>query len=79
MFGKWNRLHSRRDQPDDACLRSRLCHERVLARAGTAKYYDVVVDGKVNEAAAWYYPEVKEKAQNIKDFVAFWNGVKVSA
>ncbi|MFQ5790694.1 MAG: DUF427 domain-containing protein [Acidobacteriota bacterium] len=44
---------------------------------GTARYYDVVVDGQLNEAAAWYYPEPKEAAKRIKDYVAFWGGVTV--
>lgn len=44
---------------------------------GTASYYHVVVDGKRNENAAWYYPEPKEKAAHIKDHVAFWKGVTV--
>jgi uncharacterized protein (DUF427 family) len=44
---------------------------------GEASYYDVVVDGQVNSDAAWYYPEPKEAASNIKDHVAFWKGVKV--
>jgi len=44
---------------------------------GTASYYDVVVDGKVNKDAAWYYPEPKDAAANIKDHVAFWHGVTV--
>ena len=44
---------------------------------GTASYYDVVVDGETNSAAAWFYLNPKEKAANIKDHVAFWNGVEV--
>jgi uncharacterized protein (DUF427 family) len=44
---------------------------------GVASYYDVVVDGKVNSDAAWYYPEPSDAAANIKDRVAFWHGVKV--
>lgn len=44
---------------------------------GTASYYDVVVDGKLNAAAAWYYPDPKEAATQIKDYVAFWHGVQV--
>ena len=44
---------------------------------GVASYYDVVVDGKENSDAAWYYPELSEAAANIKDRVAFWHGVKV--
>lgn len=44
---------------------------------GTASYYTVVVDGQANKDAAWYYPDPKEKAQNIKNYVAFWRGVQV--
>ncbi len=44
---------------------------------GTANYYDVVVDGKVNKDAAWYYADPKAAAANIKGRVAFWKGVKV--
>jgi uncharacterized protein (DUF427 family) len=44
---------------------------------GTASYYDVVVDGKTNKDAAWYYPEPKSAAANIKDHIAFWKGVTV--
>ena len=44
---------------------------------GTASYYDVVVDGKVNEGAAWYYPEPKEAAKEIAGHVAFWRGIVV--
>ena len=44
---------------------------------GTASYYDVVVDGKINKDAAWYYPDTKPAANNVKGFVAFWKGVSV--
>ena len=44
---------------------------------GVASYYDVVVDGKVNKDAAWYYADPKPAAMNIKDHVAFWKGVVV--
>jgi uncharacterized protein (DUF427 family) len=46
---------------------------------GVASYYDVVVDGKVNKDAAWYYPEPKEAAANIRGYIAFWHGVKVES
>ena len=46
---------------------------------GTASYLNLVVDGEVNEGAAWYYPEPKEAAAEIKDRVAFWKGVEVTA
>jgi uncharacterized protein (DUF427 family) len=44
---------------------------------GTASYYDVVVNGETNKDAAWYYPDPKPEAHNIKGFIAFWKGVKV--
>jgi uncharacterized protein (DUF427 family) len=44
---------------------------------GSASYYDVEVNGKTNRDAAWYYPEPKAAAKQIKGYVAFWKGVKV--
>jgi uncharacterized protein (DUF427 family) len=44
---------------------------------GTASYYDVEVNGKRNAGAAWYYPEPKAAAKQIKGYVAFWKGVTV--
>jgi uncharacterized protein (DUF427 family) len=46
---------------------------------GTARYYTLVVDGKENADAAWYYPEAKSAASNIAGRVAFWKGVKIEA
>ncbi|HYX96407.1 MAG TPA: DUF427 domain-containing protein [Geodermatophilus sp.] len=45
---------------------------------GTASYYTLEVDGQTNPDAAWYYPEPKEAAAEIRDRVAFWRGVTVS-
>jgi uncharacterized protein (DUF427 family) len=44
---------------------------------GLASYYDVVVDGKVSRDGAWYYHDPSQEAAQIKDYVAFWHGVKV--
>jgi uncharacterized protein (DUF427 family) len=44
---------------------------------GMASYYDLVVDGATNKDAAWYYPEPKEAAREIRGRVAFWKGVEV--
>ena len=44
---------------------------------GTAHYYDLVVDGSGNPGAAWYYPDPKQAASDIKDRIAFWRGVQV--
>ena len=44
---------------------------------GQASYYDLVVDGKTNKDAVWYYPQPKEAARQITNRVAFWKGVEV--
>jgi uncharacterized protein (DUF427 family) len=44
---------------------------------GEASYRSVVVDGKRNDDAAWYYPAPKDAAKEITDRVAFWKGVTV--
>lgn len=44
---------------------------------GLANYYDVTVDGEINEDAAWTYREPKDAARNIAGHVAFWRGVSV--
>ncbi len=44
---------------------------------GTASYYHLTVDGETNRDAAWYYPDPKDAAAEIRDRVAFWKGVEV--
>lgn len=44
---------------------------------GEAHYYHVVVDGRCNDNAAWYYPEPKAAANNLKGYIGFWNGVEI--
>ena len=44
---------------------------------GVASYYNVVVAGRTNADAAWYYPAPKDAAKQIKDHVAFWKDVSV--
>ncbi|KAJ4424801.1 hypothetical protein N0V82_000520 [Gnomoniopsis sp. IMI 355080] len=39
---------------------------------GDASYYNIKADDQELTNAAWYYPTPKEKAANIKDFVAFY-------
>lgn len=58
-------------------------HQTECFWKGTASYYDVEVDGNVNEAAAWYYPEPKDGSvervkANFANYVAFWRGVEVT-
>jgi len=45
---------------------------------GLASYYTLNVDGKKNQDAAWFYPQPKEAANHITNYVAFWKGVKVT-
>ena len=44
---------------------------------GTARYYTIEVNGKVNPDAAWYYPAPKPAAQHIAGRIAFWRGVTI--
>lgn len=44
---------------------------------GTASYYTLEVEGKINKDAVWYYPEPSELAKGIRGRVAFWKGVKI--
>jgi uncharacterized protein (DUF427 family) len=44
---------------------------------GEASYYNVEVNGEVNQDAAWYYPTPKDAAKHVKGRVAFWRGVRV--
>ena len=53
-------------------------HTSVCGWKGTAHYYDIVVGDEVNPNAAWYYPEPKDAAAQIRGRVAFWKGVRVS-
>jgi uncharacterized protein (DUF427 family) len=58
------------------CLRESSSHT-LCSWKGKASYYDIVVDDAINRDAAWYYPEPKQEALNIKNYVAFWHGVEV--
>ncbi len=46
---------------------------------GVAGYFDVVVKGQTNTGAAWYYADPKPVASDIKDYVAFWKGIRVTS
>ncbi len=45
---------------------------------GTAAYLTLTVDGEENVDAAWFYPAPKDAAAEIKDHVAFGEGVEVT-
>ena len=44
---------------------------------GTASYYSLSAGGQENTDAAWYYPQPKEAAENIRGRLAFWKGVSI--
>ena len=43
---------------------------------GQASYYNIIIGETVEPDAAWYYPEPKDAANQIKDYVAFYKGVE---
>jgi len=58
-------------------------HHTTCHWKGEASYYDVVVNGEVNEFGAWYYPIPKDGSiervkKDFTNYVAFWNGIEVS-
>jgi uncharacterized protein (DUF427 family) len=65
-----------RDAVREDVLRPSSTHT-VCPWKGTASYYSLEVDGKINADAAWYYPTTKDAAKNIEGRVAFWKGVEV--
>ncbi len=56
-------------QPSDTHT---ICHWK-----GQASYYTITVNGQSNKDAAWFYPEPKDAAKQIRDYIAFWRGVRV--
>lgn len=54
-------------------------HKSVCFWKGEASYYDLEVNGKRNENAAWFYPKPFRSASEIQGRIAFWKGVQVQA
>ncbi|CAN7632939.1 DUF427 domain-containing protein [Pseudorhodoferax sp. LjRoot39] len=52
-------------------------HKSTCPWKGQASYYSLLVDGELNQDAAWYYADPKPAAAEIKNRVAFWKGVKI--
>lgn len=44
---------------------------------GKASYYTIRVNGSENPDAAWYYPRPSSAAAYLRNYVAFWRGVKI--
>lgn len=49
-----------------------VCHWK-----GVADYYHVQVDEEILRNAAWYYPDPKEAALQIRDYMAFGKGIMI--
>lgn len=52
-------------------------HHTTCAWKGVASYFHVVVDGRQNPNAAWYYSDPKPAARSIAGRIAFWKGVQI--
>ena len=52
-------------------------HHTTCPWKGEASYYTITVKGKENKNAAWYYPSPSDDAKQIKDHIAFWNGITI--
>ncbi len=57
-------------------------HHTTCPWKGLASYYDIVVNGHMNDFGAWYYEEPKTGAiervgHDFSNYVAFWNGVEI--
>lgn len=46
-------------------------------RKGKASYFTINVDGQLNIDSAWTYPEPREDAHHIKNYIAFWKGIQI--
>lgn len=53
-------------------------HRTTCGWKGEASYYDIVVGDQRNANAAWFYPETKSAADNVRGRIAFWRGVEVA-
>lgn len=54
-------------------------HTSTCGWKGLANYFSINVDGHINENAAWVYKTPKPSAAEITHYVAFWQGVTISA
>jgi uncharacterized protein (DUF427 family) len=64
------------DSVNEALLEASASHTTCPWK-GVASYKSIVVDGKRNPDAAWFYPDPLPAAAEIKGRFAFWKGVTV--
>jgi len=67
-----------RSSLDLACIRESSEKRTYCHWKGFSDYLDIVVDGEVNEGAAWHYEEPYEASSIIRDRVAFWRDVEIT-
>lgn len=53
-------------------------HESTCPWKGRASYYNIEVNGEIRDESGWYYKNPSVAAKQIKNYVAFWKGVRVS-
>ncbi len=54
-------------------------HKTMCKWKGEASYLSLLVDGEMLPDAAWFYANPNPDAEEIRDRVAFGNGVKIEA
>lgn len=54
-------------------------HRSTCPWKGQANYYSLLVDGELNPDAAWYYPDPRPEAEQVRGRVAFWKGVSIES
>ena len=54
-------------------------HKPMCAWKGQASYLSLLINGEMHPEAAWFYPDPKPEAEEIRGRVAFWKDVKVTA
>jgi uncharacterized protein (DUF427 family)/thiol-disulfide isomerase/thioredoxin len=66
--------------PPDAVRREYLVPSTtstVCGWKGTASYFSLLVNGKLNPDAAWCYPSPTAAAERVAGRIAFWRGVRI--
>ncbi len=72
------RLYFRAEDVRQEHLRSAPDRSVCEWKGGEAEFFDIVVSGGINRAAAWRYPQLGENARPLLGRMAFWKNVSVS-
>jgi uncharacterized protein (DUF427 family) len=52
-------------------------HKSTCPWKGLASYKSLCINGELLSDAAWFYPDPKPEAEQIKGYFAFWKEVKI--